>query len=78
MTSDFILQFQYTMHTDGSPRHLVHCTLIKCSRQHNWLKILVSLHGCSNEDRKLDIISPHQRVTFGGNGYRNRWLASHG
>jgi len=70
MTSDFILQFSI-LSADGNPRHLVHCTLMKCSRQNNWLKILVSQHGCSNENRKLGIISRRRHVTFGGCGYRN-------
>jgi len=39
---------------------------------------LVSLHGCSNENRKLGIISQRQHMKFGSYGYRNSWLASHG
>ena len=42
------------------------------------MKILVSLHGCSNETRKLGIINLRRQMTYGGYGYRNSWLASRG
>jgi len=79
MTLDFILQFQYTMYRRQSPAcSTLYPTLRKCSWLHNWLKILVSLQGCSNENRKLGNISRRRHMTFGGYGYRNSSLASRG
>jgi len=46
-----VLQFQYTIYRPQSPAFSsLHCRLRKYARQHNWLKILVLLHGCSNEN----------------------------